>query len=287
MKSICIKTNNSNYIDYIFSSLSDSSLTHICFCQRKFSSYSNLIIHYTGNDNNRLFSEISSILSSLILDCYEEQYIKSTLNLEYSYFESNEIKDILSECFYNLGTDENNNINVRYEILYNIFYEYVSNEKSIFLDGFITFRLKNYQYILNEIMETSINKFLIEKEYNEFISIVKLYINTTPPSSNSVHVIYSKDKTIILDENECLLSITENMYNSKYISDISFSTNDYILNVLLNLLPKKIFLHCAYDSLDDFLLTLKLSFEDKIEFCTDCDLCKKYISSSTAKERRH
>lgn len=287
MKSICIKTNNNLYINYLFSRLSDSDLSHMCFCERKFSLYKNIIIHYTGNDNSKLYDEVSSILSSLVLDCYEEKYINTTLNLEYSYFDIEEQKIISNESFYALSTNENCTFNSRYKILYDIFYEHISNNKSIFLDGFITFRLKEFQSILNEILEDSINKFLIEKEYTEFISILKFYINSKPSSSSIIHIIYSKDKTIILDEKESIISITENMYNTKYISDISFSTNDYILNFLLNLLPKKIYLHCECNSNDDFLLTLKLSFEERIQFCTNCSLCKKYLSESTSKERRY
>ncbi|MNT39935.1 YtxC-like family protein [compost metagenome] len=143
--------------------------------------------------------------------------------------------------------------------------------------------------MINDTIESAIGKFLIEKEYNEFISILKFYISSKPTSSSIVHIIYSKDKTIILDENESIISITENIYDSKYISDISFSTNDYILNFLLNSLPQKIIIHYNTDTLDDFLLTLKLTFEEKIVFCRDCDLCRKYIPTNTnlEKERRH
>ena len=39
-----------------------------------------------------------------------------------------------------------------------------------------------------------------------------------------------------------LIDIDKNSLNAKYLSDVSFSNNDYVLNTLLNLLPKKIYL---------------------------------------------
>ena len=43
------------------------------------------------------------------------------------------------------------------------------------------------------------------------------------------------------------------MFNAKYLSDISFSSNDIALNSLLNLLPKKIYIHLVDNKIDEFI----------------------------------
>ena len=60
--------------------------------------------------------------------------------------------------------------------------------------------------------------------------------------------------------------LTSIEFNTKYLSDISFSSNDYVLNALLTILPNKIFVHLGNYSPDEFINTLMLIFEDKIVF---------------------
>jgi len=49
------------------------------------------------------------------------------------------------------------------------------------------------------------------------------------------------------------------------LSDISFSNNDYILNTLLSILPSKIIIHLQNNYIDEFINTLALIFENKVE----------------------
>ena len=72
-----------------------------------------------------------------------------------------------------------------------------------------------------------------------------------------------------------IIKFNPHSLNSKYLSDISFSSNDYALNTLLTLLPKKLYIHII-DNEDDFINTLKLIFNSKVFICTDCDLCNLY-----------
>ena len=77
-------------------------------------------------------------------------------------------------------------------------------------------------------------------------------------------------------KNKNIINISDNIMKAKYLSDISFSSNDYALNSLLTLLPKKIYIHLIDNYVDEFIHTLGLIFESKIEICTDCNICKLY-----------
>ena len=79
-----------------------------------------------------------------------------------------------------------------------------------------------------------------------------------------------------IDENKNPIIIDDTIFNAKYLSDITFSSHDYILNTLLTLLPQKIFIHLIDPTLDEFINTLQLVFEGRIEFCTECPICKLY-----------
>ena len=141
----------------------------------------------------------------------------------------------------------------------------METNKSFVLSGFINFRLKEYIDILETVLSNAVNTFVIEKEYLEFISLLQLYINSQPCGCNVIHIVYSKSKAELFDENKNLIVIPDEIFKAKYLSDITFSANDYALNTLLNLLPKKIYVHLVDNYSDEFINTLQLVFEGRVE----------------------
>ena len=266
MKSICIKTNNSNYLEYLLSELKNSDFKNIYFSENQFKLYKNIIIHYKGINYNDFFAEISSFCSLLVIDEVEKSLFNKLLIQNYFYFDLRDRKEIIEICFELLSSDFAIKFNEKYNLLYNSFFDFISNNKVIFLDGFINFRIKDYISFLDKILQEAIDIFILEKEYLEFISLLKLYINSTPPLSNIVYLIYFKDEPILLDENKNILKITTSIEKAKYLSDISFSSNDYVLNTLLNLLPKTIYLELLDNNYPhEFINTLSLVFDDRLK----------------------
>lgn len=276
MKSICIKTNNTNTLNYLLNSVNCIKSNNIRISQKKFKHYKNIIIHYTGNEVSSFISSVSDLLSFVVIENYEEIIIKRLISLNYFYFDSQERETVFKICLELLFDESEISINCRQEILSDIFYNYLGNCKSIILDGFINFRLRKYLEYLNPILDTAVNQFIIEREYWEFISLLKLYINSESSSAECVHLLYNSKQSILLDENKCIINFNEDIFKAKYLSDISFSANDYILNTLINILPKKIYIHLFEINKDEFINTLELIFENRITLCNNCSLCKNY-----------
>lgn len=276
MKSLCIKTNNSNIIHYLLNELNLLNLNEVCFSCRKFKLYNNIIIHYTGKELDLFISEISSILSYLVIDELEENFLNQIISLNYFYFDNIEKKQILENCFDLMTEDFEDTFYKKFNTIHKCFCEYISNNRALFLSGFINFRLQEYFSILDDIVSNSVNQFIIEKEYLEFISLLKLYINSQTYKTKAVHLIYSNEHSILLDENKNIIQISDDIFKAKYLSDISFSSNDYTLNSLLSLLPQKIYIHLINNEVDEFIHTIELVFEDKVELCTQCSICEMY-----------
>ena len=282
MKSLCIKTNNSNLINYLLNELQHLELDDICFLTQEFKHFKNVIVHYRGTNDYIFLDKISSILSLLVIDELEEDFLNSLLIQNYFYFDANERKDIINLSFAIMSYSQN--FNAKFKTIYSSFYEYLLNHRSLYLKGFTNFRLKNYFTILDEVITEAVNSYIIEKEYLEFISLLRLYINSQNSNCELVHIVYSSSNTILLDENKQIIDISEDCLNTKYLSDISFSSNDYTLNSLLTLLPKEIYIHLIDNYIDEFINTLQAIFENRVHICTDCNICKIYKNS---KERKN
>lgn len=170
-------------------------------------------------------------------------------------------------------------------ILFNTFYNFFKNNSKLYLKGFITFRLYKYNEKIEKQIDTAVKEYIIEKEYSELVSLLKLYVNSENSKISKVHLIYRENSPILFDNNKNIIKTNTNQLNAKYLSDISFSSSDIILNTLLNLIPKKIYIHLIDKQEDEFINTLKLIFENRIEICTDCNICRMYQSYSHYKNQ--
>ena len=281
MKSLCIKTNNSKAIDYLLDNFKKIDLKDVYFSCHKFNIYNNIFIHYKGLDENLFFSTISNILSFLVLDIYEDSITRNILQKEYFYFdnfEQNVVLDKFSENRLESIEDFEAKENILFESFYKFFKDCNSNVCcKLYLKGFITFRLKKYIDELETEIDNSVNQYLVEKEYQEFVALLKVYINSEGYNSDFVHLIYRNSnkntETILLDKNRNVIDTSINLLGAKYLSDISFSSSDMILNTLLNLLPRRIFIHLAdVDDEDEFVCTLEAIFDGRVVICWDIDM---------------
>ena len=276
MKSLCIKTNNLDIINYLQKSFENINLEDTYISIEKFKHFNNIIIHYLGNSYTKYYNYLSNTITKSIINFFEETLIHDNINLNYFYFTSLEKKKILENTL-NLLL-EKDNYNMRYDYINNSVFNYLTTNHSFYLQGFINFKLKDYIDFLNNQIDIAVNKFIIDKEYIEFVNILKLYIKSESENSKieHLHLIYKDKTSIIIDNNKNIVTCNDNIKKSKYISDISFSSNDFALNTLLNLLPKKLTIHLVNGYCDEFINTLKLIFNEQISICEDCDMCNLY-----------
>lgn len=276
MKSLCIKTNNNKIIDYLLKEFENLNTPDTYITIKNFNHFKNIILH-CKNDNCSIFiNSVSNILTKAIIYFFEKNLLYNSINLNYFYFNSFEKNKIIDNTIEFLNNSEN--AQIKYDFINNSLFSYLKDNHSLYLKSFIDFRLPKYLDFIDEKIDFAVNKFLVDKEYLEFINILRLYIKSESTSSNieHLHLIYKNKNSIIINDNKEIVSCNDNISKAKYISDISFSSNDLALNTLLNLLPQKITIHLIDGYTDEFINTLKLIFQDRVMICQDCDICKMY-----------
>lgn len=275
MKSLCLKTNNKYMIDYLLEEFSNLELDSVYLSNSTFKLYENLIVHYTGDNPTSFIKLASDILTRCILFFYEKKIAKSLLDYHYFYFSEEEKTEILNDCIDLLHFDFELQEDC-YQEIYDSIFLYLVEHHSMIIQGFVNFRLKGYFKLIDDTMELCVNNFLIEKEYYEFINLLHLYVNSKEANKDLVHLVYVNKESILMDTYKNIIPTNDQVFTATYLSDISFSSNDYCLNTLLNLLPNKIIIHLVDQTDDEFINTLKLIFEQRISICNDCDICRVY-----------
>ena len=108
LKSLCIKTNNNRAINYLLDEFSNAKLNNLYISTSKFKLYNNFIIHYKGKELDTFYTIIADILSSLIINLYEENLIKRIISSNNFYFADIEQRKIRARNFCTISAQSRN-----------------------------------------------------------------------------------------------------------------------------------------------------------------------------------
>lgn len=239
---------------------------------------------------DQLILGISNGLADYIIEEYEEKLILRIINSNYCYFNSIEKKEILRLALFIIRNDDKNFLNSifqirRRNIIIRKLVDYFDSSNKVILDGFVNFRLKDYMKDLEEVVDKAVDDFLTEREYKEFIRLLRYFVDIQEPKFNVIHVLVSYDnKYILLDENKKEIT---NECIQEFMNDIpegEINYDDLLVSSLITMAPKKVIVHSAKSFRNKELLeTIKNVFWGKAIICPDCELCLVKVARSENK----
>lgn len=216
-----------------------------------------------------------NVLAEYIIDRYEMRFIKRILSEEHSYLTGVQKRDLLKNIE-RYSDDPYIGFNARkYAIVLSI-YDYLKEDSTMLLEGFVSFRLKEYESILEEIIERLIDNYITQKEYEEFIGLLKYFVNIQECRPELTHIIANPDgKYDIIDKNG--RNITAKCL-SDFINDedtlVDINYDDLLISMLITLAPKKIVVHSANNIKNNELFnTVSKVFDQNMTYCSGCELC--------------
>lgn len=137
--------------------------------------------------------------------------------------------------------------------------DYLSENKSIILSGFMNFRLSDYKNELYDICINAGEEYAAIKEYNEFIDMLRFFISVQTPREDLVHIVKDDGEWRILNRRR--RDITESYTNDLPHFDEELTGEDILLSALIAIVPRRIIVHDEEENAKIYE-TIKLIFED-------------------------
>jgi putative sporulation protein YtxC len=225
---------------------------------------------------------LANVITDVILNHWEEPLVREIIQENYYYF-AEEDKDLIYRgtlSHINQGRDGRKDGRLRCivrksRILQKVI-EYLSGSNQIILDGFIKFRLKEYVNELREAADQAVDDFLIEREYREFIQLLRYFVEIQEPRYELVHIVIRDGKNYSLfDEN--LQGIKANSLEGcvMELSNNEISYDDLFVSMLITLSPRNITIHRAGETQIPLAVdTIVNVFEGRVSWCPGCQLCR-------------
>lgn len=234
---------------------------------------------------------VSNALADHVIEQYEEKLLNRIINSNYGYFTSVEKKEILRISLKIIRNDDKVFFNTLFQIrrrnlIIKKLMEYFEGSSSIILDGFVNFRLKEYIKELEDVIDNAVDDFLVEREYKEFIRLLRYFVEIQESKFNFIHVVMQYNENyILLDEkkreitNDCI---------QEFISELpetEINHDDLLVSSLITLAPKSIIIHNWERFKNQKLLdTIKNVFSGKVVLCSGCAICEYSFAKSDRKE---
>jgi len=225
----------------------------------------------------------ANVLADFLVDEWEQQVLKQMVAKDFGYFSSDEQRKILKLSDKILNGEDLYALSRKVKLRENI-QDYLEQNRHINADGFLRFRMGAYLNDLRDSLSKAVDEYLVEKEYSEFIRLLRYFVEIQDPKLPLVHVIMRQNGTCqIYDENRKQLQ-HEYLENFEAGADPEVSYEDLLISALITLAPESIILHTSsFEAKQEMCDTIKSIFEGRVQECVKCDLCEICLPARAAK----
>lgn len=144
------------------------------------------------------------------------------------------------------------------------------------IEGFLRFRAHDYKNEVNKAVDFAIEEYVIEKEYIEFIELLKHFVDNQKPRLECLHVGMTPLGKFHLYNNEGD-KVTHQFLEDYQLDNVhELGYEDLLVSALIAVAPREITLHIRYDGYKDTLQTIRNVFGDRVHDCQGCSLCEKF-----------
>ncbi|KLU63830.1 YtxC-like family protein [Desulfosporosinus acididurans] len=236
-----------------------------------------------GTENEEMVQKIqryylANALAETILLHWEKEHVRGILKKN-KYLIDDKGQEILNKALEylnkGLGQDRAYRINRKTKLVTQILS--CLNQSLIFdLEGFLSFRAQEYKHDVSKAVEFAIEEYIVEKEYLEFIQLLKHFVDTQTPQLESLHVgMTSKGEFHLYNEDG--EDITRDYLEDYQLDNLhELGYEDLLVSSLIAVAPRQITLHIRYNGYKDTLQTIRQVFGDRVRDCSGCSLCKDF-----------
>lgn len=235
------------------------------------------------------FSLASMALSEFMIREKEADWLERLIRREFDYDSPEDIRTIRHFCTQVLEDSEANGgregkWSVRKQKIAEEVHAYLTDNRFMIVDGFVRFRLQAYMDALREVVEYAVDEFILDRQYQEFIALLKYFVHVQETKIPLVHLIHKGNYDFVLLD-ERLKPIETRQMEGFVLEMIEQDLNyeDMIISTLITVSPGHLCIHTP-ESETQVIKTIAQIFEGRTEICNQCAVCRSMLEACFPKE---
>lgn len=156
---------------------------------------------------------------------------------------------------------------------------YLQENTELHLTGFVTFRLHAYWNELRDAAEYAVDEFVMDKQYQEFISLLRYFVDMQDSKIPLVHLLHKTGhEFLVCDER---LQPLEHKPVDRIVAEMveyEMNVEDMVISTLVTIAPKQIVIHTRQPELQ-IIRTIESIFGLRVSVCVGCSSCHSSFES--------
>ncbi|MCI0182053.1 hypothetical protein MM817_00304 [Acidibacillus sp. S0AB] len=148
----------------------------------------------------------------------------------------------------------------------------------VHVDGLLRFRFMHYLRELQELTRCTVDDYLLSREYEDYIDLLRYFLDTTPTSQTVVHVLAVGESAKAFTENLQPFDVSEVENLANHADQEDLHPQDVLMSALITHAPQKVILHTD-DADFGFAKTVVRVFGDRLEMCDCCPECDVFVAA--------
>lgn len=219
---------------------------------------------------------LASAMAEAIMSEGEEWYVRRVVGQQYRHFEPDERIRICSEALpliYGPSSTPQNDARQHWRaVITDEVNRYLGDHEHLNLRGFLLFRLKAFCEAIENALERAADQFLMDREYREFIRLLRYFVDVQDPREDEVHVVMQNNGSFRLFNGERVP--IDCHYLGGWAVDLVEEDSEYgdlLISALITISPKHVIVHRGGGL--EVINTVNSVFEGRTEQCPGCELC--------------
>lgn len=243
----------------------------------------------------KVMGVLAEVLADRIITDKESIILRGLIVKEFKYEAIEDLQAIEGYCKQSLDVEkglDQASLNVissklrRKQALLEQFMQTLEENPRLSLDGFIRFRLQDYTEELREIAEYAIDEFVMDRQYQEFISLLQYFVYIQEAKIPVAHLIHKGGHEFVI-LNDRLELIDANEFDATFkmeVLDKDINFEDLIVSTLITVSPANIYIHTR-DPEMTIIKTIRQIFEDRTTVCSYCRTCDIYLGEAKKQDQ--
>lgn len=238
---------------------------------------------FSGISRYTFIYYIANLLSELVIDSLETTLARKLIDDNYNYFLAEEKDNILQNTRKSLSLGMvGREVQIHHQLerkkmVFQRFLDYLEGNNRLIIEGFIRFRLRDYYNELEQAVSQAVESYIMEKEYKEFVRLLKYFVEMQEPRIDEVHVIWLSNKTFQIVDGQG--RIVNNDLLEDFALDVldeGIDQGDLLVSTLITISPLRIVIHSREQK--EVVDTIKSIFSTRVSICLGCHLCSQLES---------
>lgn len=232
---------------------------------------------------NLLKNYVAQMLAEHIIGREEKTLIRKIITRNYYYFGEQERAAIFDNTLRLLNSESIHDFSyiARLNRVLARLKEYFDIHHEMVLNGFVTFRLKDYCDRLSEIVDKAVDEYMMDMEYKEFVRVLRYFVDVQETQVEEVHILLGDGDTFKIRDSHGR-NIHNQYLETMMIRSDEINYEDLLISALITIAPQTVMLHfaSAAGKTNAVVETIKSVFTGRVSICRGCKLCSHEINET-------